>query len=61
MAIHGSQCRALMLETISHAQRVTSAAPHPTYQSWIFNGAERFKEVREIQVLVQLDQAERLH
>ena len=31
MAIHGSQYRALMLETISHAQRVTSDAPHPTY------------------------------
>ena len=56
----------LAVELLRHVLSVAIATPtsddsvieNGGYQSWTFNGAERPKEVRRIQVLVQLDQAE---
>ena len=58
MALHGGQCRAMLLKPISHAQRFTSAAA-TCDDSFISNGG--YQRLRGIQVLVQLDQAESLH
>ena len=57
----------LAMELLRHVLSFTSAAAtsddsvieNGGYQSWIFNGAERPREVRRIQVLVQLNQAEK--
>ena len=58
MALHGDQCRALLLKTISHAQRFTSAAA-TSDNSIIVNGG--YQSFRGIKVLVQINQAESLH
>ena len=49
---------ALLLKTISHAQRFTSAAA-TSDNSLISNGG--YQRLRGIQVLVQINQAESLH